>query len=87
MTVVVSSPTEGETVGSPINVQAAGKHPNGQWMSKWWVYLDNVEVYHAGAVGKIDANIQASSGSHTLKAEAQDSGGDMAQQTLTVTVK
>jgi YbbR domain-containing protein len=87
LTVTVSSPSQGATVHSPINVQATGKHPNGEWMKKWWVYLDNVEVYNAGAVGKIDTNIEASSGSHTLKVKAQDSGGDTAQQTLTVTVR
>jgi len=42
-------------------------------MKKWRLYLDNVEVYNAGAVGKIDTNIGAASGSHTLKVEAQDS--------------
>jgi len=87
MTVAVSFPTQGETVGSPINVQATGKCVTGEWIKKWWVYLDNVQVYSAGAVGKIDANVSASSGSHTLKVEAQDSGGDTAQHVLTVTVK
>jgi len=87
LTVSVSSPTQGAKVDSPINVQATGKCVTGEWIKKWWVYLDHVQVYSAGAVDKIDTNIQASSGSHTPKVEAQDSGGDSAQQVLTVTVK
>ena len=87
MTVTISSPTQGKSVGSPINVQATGKCMTGKWTKKWWVYLDNVQVYSAGAVAKIDTSISASSGSHTLKVEAQDSGGDTSQQILTVTVK
>lgn len=87
MTVTVSTPTQGETVGSPINVQATGKCVNGEWIKKWWVYLDNVQIYQAGGVGKIDTNISASSGNHTLKVKAQDSVGDTAQQVVNVTVK
>jgi len=87
LTVTISSPTQGSTVGSPMNVKASAKHANGQWIVKWWVYLDNVEVYHDGAVGHVNTNIQASSGSHTLKVQAQDSAGDTAQQTITVNVK
>jgi len=85
--VTISSPTNGSTVNSPMHVEASATHPSGQWIVKWWVYLDNSEVYHAGAVGHINTNIHAASGSHTLMVKAQDSGGNTAQQSLTVDVK
>jgi hypothetical protein len=87
LTVTVSSPTQGAKVDSPINVPEAGKCESGEWIKKGWVHLDHVQVYTAGAVGKIGTNIHASSGSHTVKVEAQDSGGDTAQQVLKVSVK
>jgi len=87
LSITVSSPTQGATVGSPINVQAIANRPKGEWMKKWWVYLDNVQVFSAGANPKINTNIKASSGNHKLKVEAEDTGGQTAQQILHVTVK
>ena len=87
LTIAVSSPNPGAKIGSPINVQAIANRPKGEWMKTWWVYLDNVEVFTVDAEPKINTNIHASSGSHTLKIEAQDTGGQTAQQVVTVTVK
>jgi acid phosphatase len=87
LSITVSSPTQGATVGSPINVQAIANRPEGKWMKKWWVYLDNVQVFSAGANPKINTNIKASSGNHKLKVEAEDTGGQTAQQIVHVTVK
>ena len=87
LTIAVSSPNPGAKIGSPINVQAIANRPKGEWMKRWWVYLDNVEVFTVDAEPKINTNIHASSGSHTLKIEAQDTGGQTAQQVVTVTVK
>ena len=86
-TVTVTSPKTGSTVGSPINVLAYGTPANGRTIVGWWVYLDSIGVYNAGAVGSINANINASPGNHTLVIRAWDSSGGYASQTVNVTVQ
>jgi hypothetical protein len=86
-TVKVSSPTNGSTVGSPINVQASATAASGRSIVGWWVYLDSVGVYNAGKVNSINANVSASPGNHTLVIRAWDSSGAYASQTVAVTVK
>ena len=86
-TVKVSSPTNGSTVGSPINVQASATAASGRSIVGWWVYLDGAGVYNAGKVNSINANVSASPGNHTLVIRAWDSSGAYASQTVAVTVK
>ena len=86
-TVNVSSPTNGSTVDSPINMQASATPANGRTIVGWWVYLDSVGVYNAGAVDSINTNVNASPGNHTLVIRAWDSSGGYASQTVNVTVQ
>lgn len=86
-TVYLSSPTNGSTVGSPMNVQASATPASGRTIVGWWVYLDSKGVYNAGAVNSIGPSISASPGTHTLVVRAWDSSGAYGDQTITVTVK
>jgi hypothetical protein len=85
--VVVSTPAVGANVVSPIHIEASAIPSSGRTIVGWWIYLDSVGKYHAGAVDSITANIAASTGSHTLVVRAWESAGVYGDQTLTVDVK
>jgi hypothetical protein len=85
--VEVSAPATGSNVTSPINIQASAIASSGRAITGWWVYLDSVGVYHAGAVGAINASVTASAGAHTLLVRAWDSSGAYGDQTLSVQVE
>lgn len=84
--VVVSSPASVATVSSPAVVQATASPSAGHTISGWSVYVDNVNVYQAGAVGSIDPALTMSTGSHTVVVRAWDTSGAFASQTLSLTV-
>jgi acid phosphatase len=86
-TVTVTSPTAGSSVNSPFTVTASATPSSGRWITGWWLYLDGVGVYQAGAVGSINANISASKGTHTLVVRAWDTTGTYGDQPITVTVR
>ena len=85
--VEVSAPATGSNVTSPIHIQASAIACSGRSITGWWVYLDSVGVYQAGAVGAINAYVTASAGTHTLLVRAWDSSGAYGDQTFSVQVK
>jgi len=85
--VVVSTPAVAANVVSPIHIQASAIPSSGRSIAGWWIYLDSVGKYHAGAVDSITANIAASTGTHTLVVRAWDSTDVYGDQTFTVEVK
>jgi hypothetical protein len=85
--VVVSTPTVATNVISPIHIQASAYPSSGRTIAGWWVYVDSVAKYHAGAVGSITTNIAASTGTHSLVVRAWDSADIYGDQTFTVEVK
>lgn len=84
--VVISSPAMGYSVASPMSLQASATASSGRTIAGWWVYLDSVGVYHAGAAGSITANISAATGAHTIVVRAWDSTGAYGDQTFVVNV-
>ena len=84
--VTVSSPVTGDTVSSPVTVQASALPSSGHKITGWWVYVDEVGVYSAGAVNSIDPNVKMKTGNHTIVVRAWDSSGSSASQTVPVTV-
>ena len=84
--VEVSAPATGSNVTSPIKIKASAVASSGRAITGWWVYLDGVGVYHAGAVGSINASVTASAGTHKLLVRAWDSSGAYGDQTLSVQV-
>ena len=84
--VVLSKPSAGTNVISPINIQASATPSSGHSITGWWIYLDGVASYQGGAVGSITANIRAATGQHTLLVRAWDSSGAYGDQTISVQV-
>jgi len=84
--VTVSTPVTGSSVTSPLAVQASATASSGRWITGWWVYVDGVGTYNAGAVNSINTSISASAGSHTLVVRAWDTTGAYGSQTVNVTV-
>jgi hypothetical protein len=84
--VSVSTPAVGSNVISPIKVQASATASTGHSITGWWIYLDGVGKYQAGAVGSINASISAGTGTHTLLVRSWDSSGAYGDQTLAVQV-
>ena len=85
--VAVSTPSPGSGVGSPIQIRASANSPIGDLISGWYIYLDGVATYSAGAMSSINANLPANPGEHTVLVRAWDSSGTFGDQTLFVQVQ
>ena len=85
--VTVSTPDNGASVISPINIQASATPTGGRSISGWYVYLDGVAAYHVSGVSSIHANINASSGPHTVLVRAWDTSGAFGDQSLSLNVQ
>ena len=81
--VVVSSPTPGATVGSPVHVvaSASGSLP----ITAMAVYVDNNLAYQ-GSGASIDTNINAAAGSRYLVVQSWDSAGNVQKTPMTINV-
>jgi hypothetical protein len=84
--VTIGSPGDGAFVTSPVTVQSSAVPTTGHTISGWYVYVDNVPVYHAGAVTQIDPRLNMGSGTHTVIVRAWDTSGAYGDQTLSLTV-
>jgi hypothetical protein len=84
--VIVSAPASSSTMASPVPIQASAFPSPGHTIAGWWIYVDKVGVYHAGAVSSIHPNIGMRTGTHTVVIRAWDSSGNFGDQTLTLTV-
>lgn len=83
--VVVSSPSPGASVSSPVQLDASASPTPGHSITGWWVYVDSVGVYQAGAVSYINPDLKMSNGTHTVVVRAWDTSGAFGDRTLTVT--
>jgi hypothetical protein len=83
--VIVSDPASGSTMSSPVPVQATASASPGHSVSGWWIYVDNVGVYKAGAVSTINPKVTMSTGTHKVVVRAWDTSGNFGDQTLTLT--
>jgi hypothetical protein len=84
--VTVTSPSSGETQSSPVTVKASAVPSTGRTITGWWVYVDSVGSYNAGAVSTIAPKITMKSGTHTIVVRAWDTSGAYGDQTLTLTI-
>lgn len=82
--VTVSSPQNGATLASPVTVSASAtsSHP----ITGWHIYVDNADLFGAGAVSSISTSVTMSNGSHTVIVRAWDSTGAFGDKTLTLNV-
>ena len=83
--VVLSSPTSGATVGSPLQVTASATANSGYHITGMYVYLDNVAVYHNSS-SSLSTSVSASTGSHTVLVKAWANTGRIYQKSASVTV-
>lgn len=82
--VSLTSPSTGATVGSPVHFTATangGNYP----VSAIWIYVDNQPVYQTTA-SSVDAYVTLSSGSHHVVPVAWNSVGQVATQSLNISV-
>jgi len=82
----VSLPANGSRVSSPVAFQASAVPSKGHAITGWYIYVDNVAVYHTGAVNAISTSVKMSDGPHTVVVRAWDSSGAFGDQTLSLTV-
>jgi hypothetical protein len=82
--VVVSTPANNSTVGSPVTVQASATSTNA--ITGWHIYLDNVDVFSQNNISAINTSVNMGTGTHTMIVRAWDSTGAFGDQTLTLTV-
>jgi Bacterial Ig domain len=85
--VTVSTPAIAANVLSPIKLQASATPSSGHSITGWWVYVDGVGKYQAGAVNSISPSISASTGTHTVVVRAWDTSSAYGDQTFTVDVQ
>lgn len=83
--VTVNSPADGAFVTSPVTIRCSAVPTAGHTISGWYVYVDNVPVYQAGAVTQIDPVLNMTKGTHTVLARAWDTSGAFGDQTLSLT--
>ena len=84
--VTVSTPSGGASANSPVAIQATAYPSLGHKITGWWIYVDSVGAYNAGAVRSINPKVTMSSGTHTVVVRAWDSSGAFGSETFTVTV-
>lgn len=85
--VTVSRPAIASNVISPVKMTAFATTASGRSITGWWLYVDGVGKYHAGAVNSIAPSIITSLGSHTILVRAWDSTGAYGSQAFTVNVR
>lgn len=84
--VILSAPASGSTMEAPVLIQASASASPGHSISGWWIYVDTIGVYRAGAVSSIHPNLSMKTGTHKLVVRAWDSSGNYGDQVLTLNV-
>jgi len=84
--VTISSPGDGAFITSPVTIHSSAAPTTGHTISGWYVYVDNVPMYKAGAVTQIDPSLNMSNGKHTVIVRAWDTSGAYGDQTFSLTV-
>jgi len=82
--VTVTSPQNGATLTSPVAVNASASSAHA--ITGWHIYVDNADVFSAGAVSGIAASLTMAEGTHTVIVRAWDSTGAFGDQTLTLNI-
>ena len=85
--VTISAPAFASNVISPMKIHASAIPTSGHAIVGWWVYVDSVGRFKAGAVNSIAPGITASQGVHNVVVRAWDSSGAYGDQTFTVDVR
>jgi hypothetical protein len=87
VTVTVGRPLDGDTLVSPISVQAeATTDADNAQVISWQVFSDGVTAYGTGPAPGMAARLNLDKGSHEIVVTAQDSTGDSTSVTLTIVI-
>jgi hypothetical protein len=81
--VTITTPTDNESVTSPVTIQASASGPN---VSAMQVYVDHNLEYTSGG-NTVNTSIRMSSGKHYVVVKAWDSGGDNWTSSVNITVQ
>jgi hypothetical protein len=84
--VLVTSPAGGASLTSPVTIEASAFPTPGHSITGWWIYVDSVATYSAGALSWIAPKVTMKTGTHTVVIRAWDTGGGFGDQTFNVTV-
>jgi Bacterial Ig domain len=84
VSVSVSAPANGATVGSPVTIAASAA--SSHVITGWHIYVDSVDSFSAGQTASINASLAMGVGTHTVIVRAWDSTGAYGDQTLTLHV-
>jgi phosphatidylinositol-3-phosphatase len=82
--VTICAPAASSTVSNPVNVQAAAASNTA--VTKFLLYIDNVEVYQALNVTSVNANLTVAAGSHYLTAQFYNGAWVKQAESFTVSV-
>ena len=80
----ISTPANGASVNSPVNIQASAQ--SAHTITGWHIYVDSVDVFGQNNVSSINTNVSMSAGTHTVLVRAWDSTGAYGDETISVTV-
>ena len=80
--VTICAPVANSTVSNPVNVQAAAA--SNTPVTKFLLYIDNIEVYQALNVTSVNANLTVAVGSHHLTAQFYNGAWIKQSETFTV---
>ena len=83
-TVTISSPADGATVTSPVNIVAQSSDPEAT-VTKMFIWLDRVKVW-TGTGGSVNTSLPMSAGTHRITVQAEDSLAHVFQATVNATV-
>ncbi len=84
VSVYISSPANGAMVGSPATINASAS--SGLAITGWRIYVDNNNVYSAGATTGISAAVSMAAGWHQIVVRAWNSSGAYGSGTISVNI-
>jgi len=81
----ICNPVSGSTVSSPVHLVTTSKPTAGHNISAQWVYVDSAVVLKS-TQANLDTNVAVPGGTHQLRIQVWDGGGNLFKDAVTVTV-
>ncbi len=84
--VTMTSPANGATVTSPVQVTASANPPSGATITSMEIDVDGTAVFTTTTASSVNQSVTMTNGSHLVTVKATDSVGDTCSQTSSVNV-
>ncbi|HEV8433363.1 MAG TPA: Ig-like domain-containing protein [Thermoanaerobaculia bacterium] len=84
--VTMTSPANGATVNSPVQVTASANPPTGATVTSMEIDVDGTAVFTTTTASSVDQAVTMTNGSHLVTVKATDSQGDTCSQTSSINV-